>query len=98
VATLAPLVDSAASEGDSVSAQIIGNAAQELALLASSVRRQLWKAQDAVDLAYIGGVFESRLLLERFRMLVELDDATRCGPPLRGPAEGALLEAIRAAN
>jgi N-acetylglucosamine kinase-like BadF-type ATPase len=98
VATLAPLVDSAAVEGDGVAAQIIGNAAQDLALLASSVRGQLWKAHDAVDLAYIGGVFESGLLLERFRMLVELDEATRCGPPLRGPAEGALLEAFRAAG
>jgi N-acetylglucosamine kinase len=97
VATLAPLVDSAAAEGDAVAVQIIGNAAQDLALLATSVRGQLWRPSEPVDLAYVGGVFQSRLLLERFRMLVELDEATRCGPPLRGPAEGALLEAIRAA-
>src|SRR5262249_25584071 len=44
VATLAPLVDRAATEGDGVAAQIIGNAAQDLALLATSVRAQLWKA------------------------------------------------------
>jgi N-acetylglucosamine kinase len=98
VATLAPAVDAAAAEGDSVAVQIIGNAAQELALLTSSVRSQLWQPDDPVDLAYIGGVFESRLLLERFRLLVELGGATRCSPPLRGPAEGALLEAIRTAN
>jgi N-acetylglucosamine kinase-like BadF-type ATPase len=98
VATLAPAVDSAAAEGDSVAVQIIGNAAQDLAVLASSARGQLWRPDDPVDLAYIGGVFQSRLLLERFRMLVELGGATRCGPPLRGPAEGALLEAIRAAS
>jgi N-acetylglucosamine kinase-like BadF-type ATPase len=98
VATLAPAVDAAANEGDAVAAQIIGNAAQELALLASSVRNQLWHSGETVDLAYIGGVFQSSMLLERFRMLVELGDATRCGPALRGPAEGALLEAIRAAK
>jgi N-acetylglucosamine kinase-like BadF-type ATPase len=96
VATLATGVDAAAAEGDSVAVQIIGNAAQELALLASSVRSQLWQPDDPVELAYIGGVFGSRRLLERFRLLVELGGTTRCGPPLRGPAEGALLEAIRA--
>jgi N-acetylglucosamine kinase-like BadF-type ATPase len=98
VATLAPVVDSAAAEGDPVAAQIIGNAAQDLAVLAASVRGQLWRTEDPVDLAYIGGVFESHLLLERFRMLVELSGSTRCGRPLRGPAEGALLEAIRTAG
>jgi hypothetical protein len=35
--------------------------------------------------------------MERYRMLVELDAGNRCAAPLRGPAEGALLEAIRAA-
>jgi N-acetylglucosamine kinase-like BadF-type ATPase len=98
VATLAPLVDSAAAEGDSIAEQIINNAAQELAVLAASVRGQLWKTADEVYVAYIGGVFQSARLLERFRTLVELDGITRCGPPLRGPAEGALLEAYRAAQ
>jgi N-acetylglucosamine kinase len=98
VATLAPLVDRASAEGDAVAEQIIHNAAQELALLVENVRSQLWKSSDAVQVAYIGGVFQSAALLERFRMLLELDGVTRCGPPLRGPAEGALLEAYRAAN
>ena len=98
VATLAPVVDQAAVEGDPVATQIIGNAAQELAMLAASVRGQLWRPQDPVAVAYIGGVFQSELLLERFRMLVELDGVTRCGPPLQGPAEGALLEAYRSAG
>jgi N-acetylglucosamine kinase-like BadF-type ATPase len=97
VATLAPLVDAAAAEGDPVAAHVLNHAAQELAMLAASVRGQLWKADDPVELAYIGGVFQSGILLERFRMLVEMDGATRCGPPLFGPAEGALREARRAA-
>ncbi|HXB71350.1 MAG TPA: BadF/BadG/BcrA/BcrD ATPase family protein [Candidatus Acidoferrales bacterium] len=98
VATLARLVDTAALEADSVASAVLAAAAQELAVLAGAVRSQLWKPGDPVALAYIGGVFESRLLLERFRMLVELDPATRCGPPRRGPAEGALLEAYREAG
>jgi N-acetylglucosamine kinase-like BadF-type ATPase len=98
VATLAPLVDAAASSGDAVAAQILNNAAQELALLAASVRGQLWQSGDPVTVAYIGGVFQSAALLERFRALVELDDVTTCAPPLHGPAVGALLDAYRSAG
>ncbi|HEY2016959.1 MAG TPA: BadF/BadG/BcrA/BcrD ATPase family protein [Bryobacteraceae bacterium] len=96
VATLAQLVDAAAAEPDAVAGQILNGAAQDLALLVGSVRSQLWKSGDVVEVAYIGGVFRSQLLLERFRMLLELEDGNRCGPPKHGPAEGALLEAYRA--
>lgn len=98
VATLAPLVDRAASEGDAVATQILNGAAMQLAMLAAAVRGQLWKSGDAVDVAYIGGVFQSQFLLERFRFLVEMEQGNRVAPPLYGPAEGALLEAYRAAG
>jgi N-acetylglucosamine kinase-like BadF-type ATPase len=97
-ATLAPLVDAAAIAGDAVAIEILTSAAAQLAMLAASVRSQLWKPGDAVELAYIGGVFQSRMVLERFRMLVELADGIRCIAPRRGPAEGALLEAWRSAG
>jgi N-acetylglucosamine kinase len=95
VAKLAKLVDAAAVDSDAVALDIIQKAAQQLALLAGSVRSQLWPEPAPVEVAYIGGVFESALLRTRFQMLVELQDGVKCGPPLRGPAEGALLEAIR---
>ena len=95
VATLARLVDAAALEGDAVALEIVNRAAMELALLAASVRGQLWNPGEPVDVAYIGGVFESLTVRERFRMLVEMEEGSRCGPPLHGPAEGALLEAYR---
>jgi N-acetylglucosamine kinase-like BadF-type ATPase len=105
VAKLARLVD-AAADSDSVAAEIIHNAAQQLALLAGSVRAQLWPEPRSVtrasgppapvQVAYIGGVFESVRLRSRFQALVELQEGVTCGPPLRGPAEGALLEAMRA--
>jgi len=98
VATLAPLVDLAAAEADPVASEILARTAQELALLAASVRSQLWKPGDFVEVAYIGGVFQSRVLLERFRLLVELEEGSHCRAPLHGPAEGALLEAWRAAG
>jgi len=60
------------------------------------VRSQLWAPGDLVEVAYIGGVFESDRLRERFRMLVELEEGSRCRAPRYGPAEGALLEAYRA--
>jgi len=97
VAALAPLVDRCAREGDSIAVAVLNRAAQELAGLAAAVRGQLWTPGDAVEVAYIGGVFQSGIVRERFRMLVELDDGNRCGPPRRGPAEGALMEAYSAA-
>lgn len=94
-ASLAPLVDQAANNGDLVALQIIHDAAMHLGTLAGSVRGQLWLKRSAVDVAYVGGVFESRRLLERFRLLVELEEGVRCVAPQRGPAEGAFREAIR---
>ena len=55
----------------------------------------LWCAGESVEVAYIGGVFQSETLRESFRTLVELNDGVRCGPPWKGPAEGALREAYR---
>jgi len=98
VATLVPQVDTAATEGDGLAAGILDSAAQQLAMLTGAVRSQLWRPGQAIDAAFIGGVFRSRRLLERFRMLVELEEGTRCAPPKHGPAEGALLEAYRGAG
>ena len=95
VASLAPLTDEAARSGDRVALDILTRAAQDLAYLAGAVRAQLWEPGAEVEVAYIGGVFGSGVLLERFRTLMELDFA-RCGPPRFGPAEGALLEAWQA--
>jgi len=99
VAALAPLVDKAAVEGgDGVAVKILENAAQELAMLVAAVRAQLWERSEPVEVAYVGGVFTSGRLLERFRMLVEFEEGNQCVAPKYGPAEGALLEAYRAAG
>jgi hypothetical protein len=45
--------------------------------------------------AHIGGVFESAMLMERYRGLIELDGLTQSRPPMYGPAVGGLLEAYR---
>jgi N-acetylglucosamine kinase-like BadF-type ATPase len=98
VARLAPLVDQTAMAGDAIAAEILRNAAQQLAVLTSAVRRQLWKPGEPARVAYIGGVFRSGLLLERYCELMRLEEGNQVGPPQYGPAAGALLEAYRAAG
>ncbi len=95
---LAATVDGAALGGDPVAREILLNAAQQLATLAMSVRRRLFQPGETVTVCYIGGVFRSRILLERFRQLAELEDGSRVAAPLYDPAAGALLEAYRAAG
>ena len=98
VAQFHDMVDTVALAGDPVARDIIVNAAQQLAILANSVARRLFRAGDTVLVCYIGGMFRSRLLLERYRRIVELEDGVRCQAPRYSPAAGALLEAYRAAG
>jgi len=98
IASLAGLVDEAARQGDAAAVGILGQAARELASLAAAVRRQLFQPGEPARVAYVGGVFRSELLLKRYHTLVEQEDGNRCGPPVYGPAAGALLEAYRAAG
>ena len=98
VAALAELIDQAAMAGDPVARDILHNAAQQLALLTSSVRQQLWKPGEPARVAFTGGVFHSAMLLDRYRSLVELEDGNHTGPPRYSPAAGALIEAYRAAG
>jgi N-acetylglucosamine kinase-like BadF-type ATPase len=96
-AALAPSVDQAAEEGDPIAIGILHGAAQDLALLQASVRRQLWRDGEASSVSWIGGVFKSTILLDRFRMLAGFDNA-RCEAPVHAPAIGALILALRAAG
>lgn len=96
VARLAREVDRVAAAGDAVAREVLRGAAGELAALATAVRRELWTPGEAARVAYIGGVFGSRIVLDRFRELVEREEGSRCGPPIHSPAAGALLEAYAA--
>ena len=95
VAGWAKLIDVAAQAGDAVSSDILKSAAQQLAALTAAVRRQLFERPGAVHICYSGGVFASKPLLERFRMLVELEEGNRVSAPRHTAAEGALIEAYR---
>lgn len=96
VARLSRLVDQAAREGDPVALEILHNAAQQLATMAVVTRERLFAPAETAVISYVGGVFQSEIVRERYRMLVSLEDGNQCVAPIHGPAEGALLEAYRA--
>ena len=98
VATLAPVVDSIAESGDPVAIDIMNGAAQHLAMLSAVIRRQLFREGEPSRLAWIGGVFRSSMLLDRFRMLTGLEGSVTVGPPDHAPASGALIMAYKAAG
>jgi N-acetylglucosamine kinase-like BadF-type ATPase len=98
VARFAVLVDQAAEAGDAVALRILETAAGELADVAGAVRAQLFQPGEHARVSYVGGVFRSRALLDRFRRLVEREPGNLVAPPLYGPDAGALIEAYRIAG
>lgn len=98
IASFSRLVDEAAREGDEAAREILMNAARQLAQYAGAVRSRLFGKGEAAAVAYVGGVYNSELLRERFRELVELEEGNRAAAPVYGPAAGALLEAYRASG
>ena len=95
VAALAQLVEASASRGDVVAQELLGAAAQALAVLAGAVRRKLFEGADKVDVRYSGGAFRCRTILARFQLLMEMDGRTCVSAPVFPPAGGALLGAFR---
>jgi N-acetylglucosamine kinase-like BadF-type ATPase len=98
VAAFSKIVDRVARDGDAVAREILLAAAQQLATLASAVRAQIFDAGSLCCISYLGGVFRSGILLDRYRMLMELEDGNRVAAPVYGPAAGALIEAYRSAG
>ncbi|MBM3726482.1 MAG: ATPase [Acidobacteria bacterium] len=98
IAGFSKLVGQAADEGDGVAAGILRTAAQSLAMYTTAVQRQLFGADDPVRVAYIGGMFKSGLLRQRFIDILSLDDSVTVAPPRFSPVAGALIEAFRIAG
>jgi N-acetylglucosamine kinase-like BadF-type ATPase len=84
--------------GDEVAEEILDTAAGRLAEITAAVRSQIFNPGQFARVAYIGGVFKSARLRERFRQLVELSDGNSVAAPVYGPAAGALLEALAASG
>ncbi len=95
VASFAPLVTDAAAEGDEIAREIIKDAAAKLAWFVEGVYKHLFRANERVPVAYIGGVFRSTLLRIEFTNCIQKSIGCPVGPPRLSPAAGAVLEALR---
>jgi N-acetylglucosamine kinase-like BadF-type ATPase len=98
VAAFSKLVDRIARDGDPVAREILLTAAQQLATLAGAVRAQIFDETTPCRISYLGGVFRSGILLDRYRMLMELNERNLIAEPVYGPSAGALIEAYRTAG
>jgi N-acetylglucosamine kinase-like BadF-type ATPase len=98
IAGFSKLVDEAARDGDRIAIDILQRAAQHLAGFAASVRGAIFAPGERALVCPVGNVYRSEIVLQRFRMLVELEDANRFGEPLYGPASGALIRAWQMAG
>jgi N-acetylglucosamine kinase-like BadF-type ATPase len=98
VASFSRHIDEAARDGDRVAREILRSGASELAQLVARVRRRIFKPKDLVLVSYIGGVWKSKMVRERFRKLVEEQGQNHVQAPALGPAAGALLAAYRNAG
>jgi N-acetylglucosamine kinase-like BadF-type ATPase len=97
LATIAPIVLTAAEEGDSVADQIVESEASELARTAAGAARKLGLPADRLPLAITGGVILNSLhYRERFLAAVRsLGIQSEPVTPVEEPAEGAIRIARR---
>ena len=95
IASLAPLVDQTASEGDGVAAEILRGAVECLQELAIAVRKQLFDIEEAVPIVPVGGVFRGRFVADEFRTRLDAEENTSVVPPKLEPVMGALMRAYQ---
>ena len=95
IASLAPLVDQAAAEGDGVAAEILRGAVECLQELAIAVRKKLFDIEEGVPIVPVGGVFRSSLVAGEFRGRLDAEENTVVVQPKFEPVMGALMRAYQ---
>jgi N-acetylglucosamine kinase-like BadF-type ATPase len=100
IAALSRIVAHAAETGDECAAQILSEAAYELAGLVDTTRRILdFGPEENVPVSYSGGVFSERYIVEGFEAALEdLYDGYGLRKPLYAPVIGAAIYAARLAG
>jgi N-acetylglucosamine kinase-like BadF-type ATPase len=100
IATLSRIVATAAETGDECAAQILSEAAGELAKLVDTTRRILdFGPEEKVPVSYSGGTFSVRSIVDGFdAALADLHDGYELRKPLYSPVIGAALYAARLAG
>lgn len=96
IASLAPIVDDAAFEGDLIAFQIIDRAAIELADAALVVIDKLFSRDETIEVVTAGSVWSGKSgIRQRFeKMILERAPVANVIPPRHEPAYGACLLAI----
>lgn len=95
IAALSRLAAEKAEAGDTVATDILRGAAHALSVYVQGVHSNLFASEPCSHVCYIGGVFQSPVLLESFRNTIEERLAITPSAPNLSPAAGALLEALR---
>jgi N-acetylglucosamine kinase-like BadF-type ATPase len=95
IASLAPLVDQAAEDGDTIACQIVDRCAEFLAEYAGGVYRTLFTGGEQAAICPVGGVFRSASLKSAFARHIYDVTGQRMSTPRFSPAVGALLQALR---
>lgn len=95
VARLASEVAQIAEAGDEVASSILRQAGEKQAQYVTAIRSTLWNDADPVIASYIGGVFRSAIVLDRFKQSLNGVDVRE---PVWGADAGALIEAYRIAG
>jgi len=97
IASLAPLVSQAASDGDPVSLEILEGAGKKLARLVLIAAKRLKTYGQPCMISRVGSVFESRFVSSAFdkELRTKWSSAVLVAPALR-PSMGAVLLAMRA--
>ncbi|MCX7795369.1 MAG: hypothetical protein N2380_02460 [bacterium] len=100
IAQISPIVTKSAEEGDKIAQNILKEAGEELALLATTTIRELNYPEARVSMS--GGVFtsNSKFILETFkeRVKVSYPKVSIVFPPILPPVGGAIISAFRALN
>jgi N-acetylglucosamine kinase-like BadF-type ATPase len=100
IAALSRIVVKAAETGDECAAQILSEAADELAGLVDATRCILdFAPEEKVPVSYSGGVFNVRSIVEGFEAALEdLHEGYELREPLYSPAIGAAIYAAKLAG
>lgn len=95
IASLAALVNEEAESGDEMALRVLQEAGAQLAELVAGVHGQLFKANEPVAIAGIGGTFASKTLRASLDRTLQSELSCRLRDPAMNPAAGALLQALR---
>lgn len=98
IASLAPLVDNAASDNDGVAVSILESTVEHLQSLAITVYKRLFNGEQVVPIVPVGGVFRSVFVADKFCERFSTEKSISVIQPKFSPVIGALINAYQLAD